>query len=157
MPRQDVELPTEGRAVTGTMTAIALDVGGTFIKGGATGEDGVLRESTHWPTGAERGPAAVLAAVLTAARELVHRHRPAAAGIAVPGIVDDSSGTVLLAANLGWRGLPLRERLTEELGLPVALGHDVRAGGLAEARLGAGRGSRDFLFVPVGTGVAAAL
>jgi glucokinase len=43
------------------------------------------------------------------------------------------------------------------LGIPVAFGHDARAGGLAEARLGAGRGCRSALFVPVGTGIAAAL
>ncbi|GGV04102.1 ROK family protein [Kitasatospora aureofaciens] len=136
---------------------IALDVGGTYIKGGAAGEDGVLRETDRWFTGAERGPDAVLETVLSAARELADRHRPAAAGIAVPGIVDEAAGAVVLAANLGWHRLPVRDWLAEELGLPVALGHDVRAGGLAEARIGAGRGSRDFLFVPVGTGIAAAL
>ncbi|MFG2848667.1 ROK family protein [Kitasatospora sp. NPDC048296] len=136
---------------------IALDVGGTYIKGGAAGEDGILHESDRWFTGAERGPDAVLETVLAAARELADRHAPAAAGIAVPGIVDETAGTSVLAANLGWHGLPLREWLAEELGLPVALGHDVRAGGLAEARIGAGRGSRDFLFVPVGTGIAAAV
>src|SRR5262249_3526855 len=42
------------------------------------------------------------------------------------------------------------------LGLPAALGHDVRAGGLAEARLGAGRGDRHVLVGPIGTGIAAA-
>ena len=41
-------------------------------------------------------------------------------------------------------------------GLPTALGHDVRAGGLAEARVGAGQGSRHVLFVAIGTGIAAA-
>ncbi|GAA1939301.1 ROK family protein [Kitasatospora viridis] len=140
-----------------TVTTIALDVGGTYIKGGATGPDGTLRTTGRWPTLADRGPDAVLDSVLAAAAELAERHRPAAAGIAVPGIVDEATGVCLLAANLGWRGLAVRERLTEALGIPVALGHDVRAGGLAEARLGAGRGSRNFLFVPVGTGVAAAL
>jgi glucokinase len=40
--------------------------------------------------------------------------------------------------------------------VPTALGHDVRAGGLAEARLGAGRGWRQVLVVPIGTGIAAA-
>ncbi|WP_369185323.1 ROK family protein [Streptomyces sp. Y1] len=138
-------------------TVIALDVGGTRVKGGAADEDGVLRDTDSWPTGADRGPEAALETVLAAARALADRHRPAAVGIAVPGIVDEPSGTAVLAANLGWRRLPVRDRLAEHLGLPVVLGHDVRAGGLAEARIGAGRGSRDFLFVPVGTGIAAAV
>jgi glucokinase len=38
----------------------------------------------------------------------------------------------------------------------VALGHDVRAGGLAEATFGGGRHGRDVLFVAIGTGIAAA-
>ena len=39
----------------------------------------------------------------------------------------------------------------------MVLGHDVRAGGLAEHRIGACRGSDNAAFVPVGTGIAAAL
>ncbi|MDH6139891.1 glucokinase [Kitasatospora sp. GP30] len=142
--------------MTATATTIALDIGGTYIKGGVAGPDGILRHTERWFTGADRGPDAVLETVIAAAAQLVREHRPSAAGIAAPGIVDELAGVSVLAANLGWRHLPVRGWLTDELGLPVALGHDVRAGGLAEARLGAGRGSRNFLFVPVGTGIAAA-
>ncbi|MFE6504685.1 ROK family protein [Kitasatospora sp. NPDC057738] len=140
-----------------TATAIALDVGGTYIKGAAVAPDGRLCHTERWFTRAERGPEAVLETVLDCAAELAGRFRPAAAGIAVPGIVDEAAGTAVLAANLGWRDLPVRHWLSEHLGIPVAFGHDVRAGGVAEARAGAGRGSRNFLFVPVGTGIAAAL
>ncbi|MGW7449634.1 ROK family protein [Kitasatospora sp. NPDC054795] len=140
-----------------TATAIALDVGGTCIKGAAVAADGRLCHTERWFTRAERGPEAVLETVLDCAAELAGRFRPAAAGIAVPGIVDEAAGTAVLAANLGWRDLPVRHWLSEHLGIPVAFGHDVRAGGVAEARAGAGRGSRNFLFVPVGTGIAAAL
>ena len=37
------------------------------------------------------------------------------------------------------------------------LGHDVRTGGLAESVLGAGRELSDFLFLPIGTGIAGAV
>jgi glucokinase len=60
------------------------------------------------------------------------------------------------SSNLGFRDVPLRRLVADRLGLPAALGHDVRAGGLAEARLGAGRGYRHVLVVPIGTGIAAA-
>ncbi|MFH8386669.1 ROK family protein [Kitasatospora sp. NPDC018058] len=138
-------------------TAIALDVGGTYIKGAAVAEDGTLRHTERWFTRTEHGPEAVLETVLDCAAELAERFRPAAAGVAVPGIVDEGAGIAVLAANLGWRDVPVRHWLSEHLGIPVAFGHDVRAGGIAEARAGAGRGSRDFLFVPVGTGIAAAV
>ncbi|MEU9045955.1 MULTISPECIES: ROK family protein [unclassified Kitasatospora] len=139
------------------MTVIALDVGGTQIKAGVVAEDGSLVHSERWFTRADRGPDAVLDTVLTCAADLAGRYAPRAAGIAVPGIVDEASGTSVFAANLGWRRVPVRDWLAEALGLPVAFGHDVRAGGLAEARLGAGRGCRSFLFVPVGTGIASAI
>lgn len=138
------------------MTVIALDVGGTYIKGGVISGDGTLRHTERWYTRADRGPDAVLETVLTRAAELAERC-PAveAAGVVVPGIVDEYEGVCVLAAGLGWRDVPVQDWLAEHLGLPVAFGHDVRAGGLAEARAGAGRGCADFLFVPVGTGITA--
>ncbi|MFD7908884.1 ROK family protein [Kitasatospora sp. NPDC059722] len=139
------------------MTVIALDVGGTQIKAGAMADDGTLVHTERRPTLAERGPDAVVDTVLGFAADLARTFTPSAVGIAVPGIVDETTGTAVFAGNLGWQHVPVRSWLTEELGLPVAFGHDVRAGGLAEARLGAGRGCRSFLFVPVGTGVAAAV
>ncbi|MER7842389.1 ROK family protein [Kitasatospora sp. NPDC096077] len=144
------------------MTVIALDVGGTEIKGAVVADDGTPLRSERWLTRAERGPGAVIDTVLGCATDLVDLARqsdtpPRAAGIVVPGVVDERTGTVLRAVNLAWQDVPIRPWLAEHLGLPVAFGHDVRAGGLAEARLGAGRGSDSFLFVPVGTGIAAAV
>ncbi|WP_369142704.1 ROK family protein [Streptomyces sp. R44] len=138
------------------MNVIALEVGGAHIKGCVLGPDGVLRERERWFTRPERGPDAVLETVLESAATLAHRGRAVAAGIVVPGVVDDTAGSAVLAGALGWRGMPVRDWVAEHLDMPVAFGHDVRAGGLAEARLGAGRASRNFLFVSIGTGIAAA-
>lgn len=78
-------------------------------------------------------------------------------GIVVPGIIDTATGTVKAAPNVGWYDVPLRERLTELTGLPGAVGHDVRSGGLAEWRRGAGQGVDNLLFLPLGTGIAGAM
>ncbi|WP_128978220.1 ROK family protein [Streptomyces roseicoloratus] len=140
------------------MSVIALDVGGTFIKGGVLAEDGTLSHADRWYTRADRGPDDVLETVLDCAAELAARCPGAeAAGVVIPGVVDEDDGVSVFAATLGWRDVPLRDWLAEHLGLPVAVGHDVRAGGLAEARAGAGQNCADFLFVPVGTGIAAAV
>ncbi|MEU9858061.1 ROK family protein [Streptomyces sp. NPDC047974] len=138
------------------MNVVALEVGGAYIKGCALGPDGILRERERWFTRPERGPDAVLETVLECAATLARRSRAVAAGIVVPGVVDDRSGRAVLAGALGWREMPVRGWVAEHLEMPVAFGHDVRAGGLAEARLGAGRGCRNFLFVSVGAGIAAA-
>ncbi|WP_316774150.1 ROK family protein [Streptomyces sasae] len=139
---------------------IALDVGGTGMKAALVGPDGELLHQDRRATGRDRGPDAVVAAILEFAAELHgygerHLGEPAsAAGVAVPGIVDESAGIAVYAANLGWRDVPLRALLSDRLGIPVALGHDVRTGGLAEGRLGAGRGADRFFFVALGTGIA---
>ena len=75
----------------------------------------------------------------------------------VPGLVDTATGTAVYAENLGWQDVPFVDRLTEASGLPVAFDHDVRSAGAAEQRFGAGRGYRDVAFVPIGTGISAAL
>jgi glucokinase len=79
------------------------------------------------------------------------------AGVVTPGSVDEDRGVVRYASNLRWRDVPIRDRLRDALGLPVAVGHDVRAAGLAEQLYGAGRGTASFVLVPIGTGVAAAI
>ncbi|MCX4533586.1 ROK family protein [Streptomyces sp. NBC_01669] len=143
---------------------IALDVGGTGMKAALVGADGTLLHEARRATGRERGPDAVVESILTFAAELrAHGEEhfgesAVAAGVAVPGIVDPENGVAVYAANLGWRDVPLRTLLGERLGgVPVALGHDVRTGGLAEGRIGAGRGADRFLFVPLGTGIAGAI
>ncbi|MFE2390790.1 ROK family protein [Streptomyces althioticus] len=143
---------------------IALDVGGTGMKAALVGADGELLHQARRPTGRERGPDAVVEGILDFAAELrahgirAHGEPASAAGVAVPGIVDEAEGVAAYAANLGWRDVPLRALLAERLGgVPVALGHDVRTGGLAEGRVGAGCGADRFLFVPLGTGIAGAI
>ncbi|MGW2044907.1 ROK family protein [Streptomyces sp. NPDC001858] len=142
---------------------IALDVGGTGMKAALIGADGALLHRARRATGRERGPDAVVAGILDFASDLREHGveefgEPAsAAGVAVPGIVDEANGVAAYAANLGWRDVPLRELLAARLGVPVALGHDVRTGGLAEGRIGAGRGADRFLFVALGTGIAGAI
>jgi glucokinase len=78
-------------------------------------------------------------------------------GVVVPGLVDERRGVGLWSANLGWRDLPVADAVSAHLQVTTAVGHDVRAGLLAEARLGAARGARHALFLPVGTGIAGAL
>ncbi|WP_326597533.1 ROK family protein [Streptomyces sp. NBC_01803] len=144
--------------------AIALDVGGTVLKAALTGrDDGPLHQARR-PTAGTGDPAHVVAGILDFTRELYDAgtarfgRPPAAAGIVVPGLVDERAGLAVYSANLGWRDVPLARLVSERLGgVPVALGHDVRAGGLAEGRLGAGAGLSRFLFVALGTGIAGAI
>lgn len=134
------------------------------MKAALLAQDGSVLFEARRPTGREHGTDAVIATILDFAADLAQEGRdrfgvgPLAAGVAVPGTIDEKNGIAVFSANLGWRDLPMRKLLGERLGgLPVALGHDVRSGGLAEGRIGAGQGVERFLFIALGTGIAGAI
>ncbi|WP_155361634.1 ROK family protein [Acrocarpospora macrocephala] len=138
---------------------VALDVGGTSMKGGLVTFSGEVTVFPGRPTGRERGPEAAVANIRSYVSELADAGSrsfggaPAGVGLAVPGIV--SATVALYSANIGWRDVPVSAFVPA--GLPAALGHDVRTGGLAESVFGAGRDVSDFLFLPLGTGIAGAV
>jgi glucokinase len=145
-----------------TGVVVACDVGGTGIKAGLVDVKGRVGQARTVPTPVVDGDGdatakAVLGRVAELVNELAGLGQPAGVGVIVPGLVDAAAGVARYAENLGWRDVPFGRRLTEATGLPVAFDHDVRAAGAAEQQLGAGRGHRDVAFVPIGTGIAAAL
>lgn len=84
------------------------------------------------------------------------RHRLVGAGMGVAGVVRRSDGFVHVAPNLGWRDVPLGAMVAESLSLDlVMLANEADLGALAEFRRGAGRGSRNMIFVTgeVGVGI----
>ena len=132
------------------------------MKAVTVGPDGTVTARLRQPTGAGDAPGVVLDRVvgfLAGMRDdLLGRGEVlSAVGLAVPGLIDEAAGVVHFAANLGWRDQEIAPFVAERLGAPVYLGHDVRSGAVAEGVLGAARGAEDFLFLPIGTGVAAAL
>ncbi|MEU4508738.1 ROK family protein [Nonomuraea wenchangensis] len=133
---------------------VALDVGGTSMKGGLVSDSGKVLLSERRPTPRTEGGDAVVAAISDFIAHLAAAGdgEPAGVGLAVPGLVTEHAA--IYATNLGWRDVPASAFTT--LDIPVMLGHDVRTGGLAESVLGAGRDVADFLFLPIGTGIAGA-
>jgi glucokinase len=139
---------------------VALDVGGTDIKGAIVDRSAHPVHAESRPTDREAGVEAVVHAIEDFGAELISRAAPEpvhAVGVVVPGLVDGANGIARYSVALGFRDLPLRDRLAASLRRPVALDHDVRAGALAEGLLGAGREADDFLFLPIGTGIAGGL
>jgi glucokinase len=81
-----------------------------------------------------------------------------AVGVALAGQVDPAHGVVRsLRPAEGWEGFGLAAALTERWGGPVVVRTTTQAAALAEARLGAGRGHADVLYVSIGRSIAAGL
>ncbi len=134
---------------------LGLDIGGTkctVVLGTAAGE---VVSRRQWPSRAERGPEAMLADLIDAGRSLINEAKasPAAVGVAIGGPMNGRSGVIHSPPNLpGWDDLPLRERLVEAFGLPVAVHHDAVACALAEQRWGAAAGAEGVAYLTCGTG-----
>jgi glucokinase len=137
--------------------ALAVDVGGTTIKAELVDRAGGVVVSEQRPTPQEHRARDAIAEV---GRTLLAQQpdaRVVGAGVVVPGLVDRDAGMATYSANIGWRDLELVQSLGAEWRLPVRIANDVASGGVAEHRLGAGVGTEDLVFVPIGTGIAASI
>ena len=78
-----------------------------------------------------------------------------AVGLGCPGVIHPETGALVgPTPHLHyWDAFPLRGRLAERIGLPLAVDNDANAAALAEHRLGAARGSRVSITVTLGTGI----
>lgn len=143
----------------GTSRHIGLDLGATNIKWAVlerTGEAWSVVDRGRISTQAEDGTDAVLRRLATLATDARSRIGAIASlGVGVPGLYDAVTGTTTFLPNLppGWTDLPVAGPLEEWVGVPVFLINDARAFGLAELRLGAGRGCRTMAGLALGTGV----
>jgi glucokinase len=78
--------------------------------------------------------------------------------VGAPGVTDSKSGIVLATSYLrGWKDVPLQRFLESAFRVPAAIENDVRIGALGEHWIGAARGMDDFVFLALGTGIAAGI
>ena len=141
---------------------LAFDVGGTDMKAALIDSSGAIRELERIPTphDGERTADAVLSTLADAAARFDAAHPdvvPVAAGLLVPGHVDDETGVGIWSENLNWRDVPFRDRFEALIGVPVSFSHDVRGAGEAEHRLGAAAPFSDVVVMAIGTGIAGAI
>jgi glucokinase len=154
---------TAAGAVLGAGGAVlAFDVGGTDMKAALIDGDGRIRALERRPTphDGDRTADAVVAAVGELSARFRTEHpdvEPLAAGLLVPGHVDDEAGIGVFSENLDWRDYPFRDRVEATIGLPVSFSHDVRGAGEAEYRLGAAAPFDDVVVMAIGTGIAGAI
>ena len=108
------------------------------------------------PTEAREGPQAVIERLASIGRMALGRWPGIGSlGLGVPGLYDPVAGTTRFLVNMpgDWAGRPVAGPVEAALGIPVSLINDARAFGLAELRLGAGRGASSLVGLTLGTGV----
>ena len=145
---------------TPTMTepvSIGIDVGGTKIACGVLRGDQLL--SRHVQPTPETGWEAVLDAIASQVQALQEGHPEARlVGVGVPGPLNAERTRVKFAPNIyGFQDVPMVDGLRERLHQRIILENDAKAAALAEAHLGAARGTESSVYVTVSTGIGAGL
>ena len=146
---------------------LGLDLGGTNLKWAVVEQtNGTWTALAHEqvPTRTvpvpDRMPDTVVAQLGEVAIRAIAEHGPVlSVGIGVPGLYDPATGRTRFLVNVPgpWAGHPVAGPVSETVGVPAFLINDARAFGLAELRLGAGRGAASMVGLTLGTGVGGVL
>lgn len=136
---------------------IGIDLGGTKLAAGVVGGDLTVH---HRAKRSSRGVPQdevieMIIDVVDELRQEAEDDAPVeAVGLGIPSLIDQRSGSAVMSVNLDIADVPIRDMMTERLGLPVALDNDGNVAALAEQRFGAARGMRTIISLGLGTGVA---
>ncbi len=138
---------------------LGIEIGGTKLQLGVGRGDGPpLIELVRLEVDRSAGAEGIRRQISQAVQPLIERHPIAAIGIGFGGPVDSRAGRVVKSHQIdGWQEFPLITWCRQQFGLPAVLANDTDAGGLAEARFGAGRGRKVVFYTNVGSGIGGAL
>ncbi|MBI2853314.1 MAG: ROK family protein [Chloroflexi bacterium] len=138
---------------------LAVDIGGTKILTALVSTNGDIIARDYASTPSQKSAEAVVQQVAEAAERVMGKTRgrvgqPSAVAAAVAGLIEIRNGVVTTSPNLPmFHDTPARSMLEERLGLKAFLLNDATAATWGEYRLGAGRGTKDLIFITVSTGI----
>ena len=141
------------------MLYIGIDVGGTNLKAGLVDETGKILAVERCPLNFQ-GPEQFAEDVARLAASAagtggVAPESLAYVGMGLPGAV--SGGDILFTTNIPMKDVPIERLFRRHLDLPLLLGNDADCAAVGEFFCGAGRGTRDFAVVTLGTGIGCGL
>jgi glucokinase len=140
-----------------------VDIGGTKTAVLLSKEPPALISRLEFPTRPEEGPQRALDLIVRSLRESLASRGIAdgelkAIGVSCGGPLNPETGVIHAPPNLWtWVDVPITSILEREFDVPCALENDANAGAVAEHRFGAGRGTRNMIFLTMGTGLGAGI
>ncbi|MFA6431732.1 MAG: ROK family protein [Candidatus Margulisiibacteriota bacterium] len=135
---------------------VGIDLGGTKIAGVLANEAGKVITDITIPTEALLGREKVIQNIKKAIYNLIHKNhdRLKAIGIGLPGPILYEKGIVISPPNLpGWKKVNLKKILEKEFKIPIFVDNDANCAALAEAKYGAGKKAKHFIYMTVSTGI----
>ena len=138
-----------------------LDIGGTKC-GVVIGDNAFsIKKKIAFETRTERGYEEILSDFKKHMKSLLADYpgyKLKRIGISCGGPLDSKTGMIYSPPNLpGWDKVPITQIFSDEFGVDTALQNDANACALAEWLMGAGRGTRNMIFLTFGTGMGSGL
>jgi glucokinase len=135
---------------------IGVDLGGTKMLVGVLSGTEPLYEQREQSTGQTEDE---LVELLVREIEEARQARPGveAVGLGIPATIDHDRGVAVSAVNLPLSDLPIRDLVSERVGLPVFVDNDANVAALAEYLFGAAKGMPHMVMLTVGTGIGGGL
>jgi len=139
--------------------ALGIDLGGSKILTAVADEQGKMLSRDHSITPAAKGQGTVIQSIFnsisrTLSQAGIAASELAAIGIGAPGLSNPDTGILFTSPNLpGWHDVPLRDIMEKELGKKAFLINDANAAALGELHFGAAKGTRNFIYVTLSTGI----
>jgi glucokinase len=135
-----------------------VDIGGTKTAVVLSSELPEALCRAEFLTRPAEGPQPAMDMIIKSLRELLGSGRLRGIGVSCGGPLDSTAGIVQAPPNLStWVDVPVTEILRRKFGVPCALENDANAGAMAEHRFGAGKGTRNMIFLTMGTGLGAGI
>ncbi len=137
---------------------ICLDLSNSRFRGALLDLKGKILHSIQLSVGETRGDAAFDLVCRLIDELLAAKTRPLlGVGVGVPGITDAQLGIVDEAVNIGWKDLPLKEKLQSRYTFPVHIANDSQLAALGEFNFGLEQNRNNFIVVKAGQGISAGI
>jgi glucokinase len=142
---------------------VGVDIGGSNLRVALADLHGTVLGKWSASTKETSSPEMVIAQIGKGIDSLLKdssfsRSSLAAIAAGAPGITDRDAGVVIATSFLrGWRDVPFQSLLESAFHVPAAVENDVRMAALGEHWMGGARGISDFVFLAIGTGIAAGI
>src|SRR5699024_3810868 len=132
-------------------------IGGTTIKIGFINHDGKILYKWEIPTNIGNQGDSIVDDIWASITDRLSKQKNESEiigiGVGAPGFVNQQTGIVYEAVNIGWKNFNLRDELQRLSNLPVFIGNDANLAALAENWKGSGNQSKDVMLITLGTGV----
>lgn len=137
---------------------VGIDLGGTKISGALADLNGSIITQHTVATNASQGEQAVLGRIIEVIEKVIidansRVEEVKAIGIGSPGPLDCEKGIIITTPNLPFENFNLVKPIVDKFNIPTYLDNDANVAAIGEYLMGAGKGTKNMVYITVSTGV----